>query len=67
MTLYGERLWPRKEEKEVNTHVMITLTAHQAARITAEVSPTDSKIEVEEVPYEVIATEFIESHTGTDG
>jgi hypothetical protein len=55
MTLYGERLWPRKEEKEVNTHVRITLSVDQAARLDAPAM----QVIAEEVAYEVISEEQV--------
>lgn len=48
-----ERVWPKKEEKEVNQNIRITLTTHQEKRIDAPVMD----VVAEEVPYEVISEE----------
>jgi hypothetical protein len=48
-----ERVWPKKEEREVNQNIRITLTTHQEQRLEAPPMP----IEAVDVPYEVIAVE----------
>lgn len=48
-----ERVWPKKEEKEVNANIKITLTTHQEKRLDAPVMD----VVAEEVPYEVISEE----------
>lgn len=51
-----ERVWPKREERDISTSIHITLSTHQSARLDLPAM----QIEATEVPYEVVASESVE-------